>query len=491
MPHVPQRAPRCTSTAGGAGSRAAPVKPPVLALAAPGVDAWRYLKRLLTAFVNQASVQHIIGQHSSSPTVTKVQTALKSIAEDLNVLKIPQVALTDVPAALRATAEGTTVPAQVVQDMGAWVANVTGEAKKFSGQVNWTDKDFVGSDGANVSYFSVHVFYQPTVSPYVDLVMASYQSSMNLEKLTISTTSHSYLNGSVHTDITEKHSPLSPGELKQFVIQWKYAVSDAILSQLEGRAAAYVSPRMRLMPFRIQAGLDAHKNGLVNGVADGLLGSVFKPLADIIHKAKDLWQGIVGGFGHTSQRVTIISQGGFSMFDEATDTYTIPGVYTKDTNGLIDAIMPEYSDAMKKITLSHMQALLFSHSTTDNATWYRTHIVLGKNQSAGGCGSTHGCAEFFSVHLNPRTLGPGMNNWALCGYKTDFELAPTIEMVTTETSKFWGLFSNSHDEIKEIPRFFQPGDETKLRQFMSIQCSYQMGLNLGVPDMKVPAFPPM
>jgi hypothetical protein len=292
----------------------------------------------------------------------------------------------------------------------------------------------------------------------------------------------------VEINVTTDRSPITGKDLEQFEIMWKYAVDDAVLKALEGALKNHVTPRMRLLPFRLQAAQRAAALGNANVDAGGVFG-VFDSLAGIIKTASGLWQGIVSAFGsHTSQKIQIISQGGFTKFNEATDSYTVPAVTTEDTAKFIDAIMSEYDEKTRQETQQHLLALLFSHSKNDTSTWLRQHIVWGKNQSEGGCGVAHGCAEFFIAHVNPH-LSESSNHWAICAYKTDFVLAPTIEIITTSSSSFGGLFTSDHDEIRQLPAVFTPADETHLREFMGVQCQYMLSEALGMQGLTPPVFP--
>jgi hypothetical protein len=120
--------------------------------------------------------------------------------------------------------------------------------------------------------------------------------------------------------------------------------------------------------------------------------------------------------GHSSSETrSVISQGGFSKFNEATDSYLLPGVNMADTKQLIDLVMSEYSDESKKETQDHMLALMLTHSDDTDAVWRRTHVIYGQNKTTGAkCedGSV-GCAEFIAVHYNPKTEA-AQNHWTVC-----------------------------------------------------------------------------
>jgi len=415
-----------------------------------------------------------------------VQTALKDISDEVSVLKIPQVDLADVHSAIKAGAGGMSIPAGVVDNVSQWVLLTAKQARnETSAEVKWSEREVVQSDGVTVTYFTVRLFYDPTASPYVDLVICAFQNAMHLEKLAITTSSHYSPNGTMEINVTTDSSPITGKDLEQFEIMWKYAVDDAVLKALQGAPKNHVTPRMRLLPFRMQAG----RRAASLGGAHTDVGGVFDSLGGIIKTASSLWQGIVSAFGsHSSQKIQILSQGGFTKFNEATDSYTVPAVTTEDTAKFIGAIMSEYDEKTQQETQQHLLALLFSHSQNDTSTWLRQHIVWGKNQSEGGCGVAHGCAEFFIAHVNPH-LAESSNHWAICAYKTDFVLAPTIELISTSHSSFGGLFSSEHDEVRQLPAIFTPEDETHLRQFMGVQCQYMLSEALGMQGLQPPVFP--
>lgn len=453
---------------------AAASAPPPPPAAAPLGDGWDLLKDELQKFLNRFDTQQFISRQSSSAVVQQVQSALKEISDEVSVLKVPQVALSDVEAVVKIGLGGVHMPPELVDGLVRWVLATAKEARNAtSATAQWMEREVIQSDGVTTEYFTVHMYYDPASSPYVDLVTCAYQNTMHLENLTITTTSSYGPDGKLDVNITTASSPISGEDLEQFEILWKYAVDDAVLKALEGAPAGHVTPRMRVLPFRLRGQLSR-----------GGLDGAFDAFQSILSECSGLWQGIVSAFGsHTSQKIQIVSKGGFTKFNEATDTYMVPGVRTADFDPFLDAVMSEYDEKTRQETKVHLKALLFSHSTNDTSTWLRQHIVWGKNQSAGGCGVDHGCAEFFVAHVNPH-LSQDSNHFALCAYKTDFVLAPTIELITTSESYLGGLFSDEEDEIRELPPVFTPEDETHLRQFMGVQCQYMSAMALG---MKLPA----
>merc|ERR1712048_117047 len=269
-----------------------------------------------------------------------------------------------------------------------------------------------------------------------------------------------------------------------FQTLWKYEAANAIVKLLTGMSKDYLSTQMRVFPFR----LSNHRQNHALGVE---VGGAFDGFEKIIDAGKGLWDGIVKGFGHSSSETrTVISQGGFSKFNEATDSYLLPGVNMVDTKQLVDLVMSEYSDESKKETQDHMLALMLTHSDDTDAVWRRTHVIYGQDKSSGAkCedGSV-GCAEFISVHYNPQPTA-GQNHWTVCPYHTEFVLSPTLILVQDSDSYAFGLFNHHSSHIERMDPVFTPDDETKLREFMSIQCQYELGQALGMSDLTPPKFP--
>lgn len=434
--------------------------------------------------MNRADVQHAISSPSSNAIVTEVQDELTQLSTEIDALKLPQVGVTDIPVLFDTLAPSSADP-EALQNMSQLIQEQVAGATNQSKTIDWHQTELVDSDGVLVKYMSVSYFFDPSVSKdYLDLVVLTLSQEMHMDKLTITTETVKDATGKSTTNTSFNRSPLSRDELAQFQTLWQYSAADAIVKLLTGMPKAHVSTQMKVFPFRLANHRQNHALGLE-------VGGAFDGFRKIIDAGKGLWDGIVKGFGHSSSETrSVISQGGFSKFNEATDSYLLPGVNMADTKQLIDLVMSEYSDESKKETQDHMLALMLTHPDDDDAVWRRTHVIYGQNKTSGAkCedGSV-GCAEFISVHYNPKTEA-AQNHWTVCTYHTEFVLSPTLVLVQDSDSSMFGLFSHHESHIERYDPVFTTEDETKLREFMSIQCQYELGTALEMPGLHPPAFP--
>lgn len=457
---------------------------------------WDVLRRLLRAFCNSATVQQLIQRKSTSSTVTTVQIAVPRLASAMNVFKMPSVKVTDLGIVLDDMTAGLlTWSANLSREVAESVREtVTRADRNTSLPTQWEMQSFIHSNGEIsefVQFFSLYDRGLVGGSPVVDLVFCSVSDQMNLEKLTITTTSTMDETG--HWNITHEvaHTSITGKDLRQFETQWEYAAADAILNTLESRPALYMSPRMRVFPLR----LNWHRNHAMlqraavaeaNG-EDGF-DDVFDGFMSIAKASSALWS--MGKlFGSSKHTESIISQGNFNAFNEATNTFILPGVHQNDTMPMFNAILAEWDEQTRAVEAQHISAMSFSHSNDTDTVWTSQGVTWGNNRTDRHCrqqaGKAEGCAYYLTASFHPDA---GSNHWAVCSYSTDFVVAPTLKLIEDSSSSWFGIFEHTHSEVEVLPPEFTPEDRNNLVNFTKSQCMWSLAASKGV-ELPMPKFP--
>lgn len=248
---------------------------------------------------------------------------------------------------------------------------------------------------------------------------------------------------------------------------------------------------MRVFPHRLSwhrnhemlqraAAAEANGEDAFNDVFDGFMS---------IAKASSALWSIGKLFGSNSHTESIISQGNFNAFNEATNTWFLPGVHISDTMPMFNAILAECDEKTRTVEAQHISAMSFSHSNDSDTVWTSQGVTWGNNRTDRACRQqaekAEGCAYYMTASFHPDA---GSNHWAVCSYSTDFVVAPTLKLIEDSSSSWFGIFKHTHSEVEVLPPEFTPEDRNNIVNFTKSQCMWMLAASKGV-QLPMPMFP--
>jgi hypothetical protein len=440
------------------------------------------------AILNSAPIEHLLHRNSSDPLVQHFQKEFTSIAESADSIKLSGM---DVSKLDIMTSTMISDP-KIAADMAKLINDSFVSVPVDDLWVQFTLMQTTNNSGTSENGIAIDTFFvYPRVKDknnYVtsmDVVIVTAELAFATDLVDIQIKMHKLKNGTIVPVVNITHVPNNPsGADKQQIIALAEYFTAEMAVQVLTPAPARQTPSFHMAGYQLK--YEALRDGrmveipkeyflttdmdLVDALPlDSKLRDSIKNFLDLVNAALSTLKAI-GGFIHSSSTTTkMISGPGFSALQTYSDSMKLSGM-------MIDPNNPETGSPMCTSLLS-----AFNNTDQDLCT-KRIWLMSQETGDSPGVWDNVNHAGNLTVdgviggHIYHLTMTPNINGsdyskpqphdftWVVYTYSFDF--TGGVELVTTTSSWFGGIFGSQHHDVIHMPPVWTSQDAQDMDTFL-------------------------